>query len=60
MTAPTADLRDICKRVIVACIEAERDCPDEMRARIAIAYNDGWLTEDERRVFELLAELEAT
>lgn len=60
MSAPVADLRAICKRVIENCIEAERDCPDEMRARIAIAHHDVWLTDEERAVWEKLCELEGT
>ncbi len=58
MTAPVADLRAICKRVLERCIEAERQCPDEMRARIDIAYRDGWLSDDERAVWLKLCELE--
>jgi hypothetical protein len=57
--APCLDMRAVCKRIILRLIEAERDDPGEMRARIAIAYHDGWLTDDERRVFETLTELEA-
>lgn len=51
-------LRDINKRIVLAFIAAERDDPQEMRARLAIAARDGWLTADELRTYNLACELE--
>lgn len=51
-------LRDINKRIVLAFIAAERDDPEEVRARLAIAARDGWLTADELRTYNLACELE--
>lgn len=58
MSAPVLALRDVCKRIVLRLIEAERDDPGEMRARIAIAHADGWLTDEEAAVYTKLIALE--